>query len=91
MEGQGDQWSVKWMKNDKVSEEVSRTGANMRQLVKNILQGQEDVALGFIDLVKAYDMALMEITLAKLGLMGVPVVKVKMVTGSYEETKGNIR
>ena len=43
------------------------------------LEGQETVALGFIDLAKAFDTVPREKVMAKLRWMGVPYAKGRMV------------
>ena len=62
----------------------------LRQLVEKKLEGQENMALGFIDLKKAYDTVPRDMALATLRLMGVPETEVRMVEGTYEETKGRV-
>ena len=54
------------------------------------LEGQENMALGFIDLEKAYDTVPRDMTMATLRWMGVPEAEVRMVEGTYEETKGRV-
>ena len=58
----------------------------LRQLVEKKLEEQENMALGFIDLEKAYDTVPRD--MAMLNWMGVPEAEVRMVEGTYEETKG---
>ena len=48
------------------------------------------MGLGFIDLEKAYDTVLREMAMATLRWMGVPEPEVRMVEGTYEETKGRV-
>ena len=60
----------------------------LRQLVEKKLEGQENMALGFIDLEKAYDTVPRDVAMATLRWMGVPEVEVRMVEGTYEEKKG---
>ena len=48
------------------------------------------MALGFIDLEKAYDTVPRDMTMAMLRWMGVPETEVRMVEGTYEETKGRV-
>ena len=50
----------------------------LRQLVEKRLAGQENMALGFIDLEKAYDTVPSEMSMATLGWMGVPGAEVRM-------------
>ena len=54
------------------------------------LEGQENTALGFIDLEKAYDTVPRDMATATLRWMGDPEVEVRMVGGTYEETKGRV-
>ena len=54
------------------------------------LEGQENIALGFIDLEKANNIVLREMAMATLRWMGVPEAEVMMVEGTYEETKGRV-
>ena len=44
------------------------------------------MALGFVDLEKAFDTVPREIVMATLRWMGVPEVEVRMVEGIYEKT-----
>lgn len=48
------------------------------------------MAVGFINLEKAYDTVPRVIVMATLRWMGVPVAVVRMVIGTYEETKGSV-
>ena len=48
------------------------------------------MALGFIDLEKAYDTVQREMAMATLRWMGVPEAEVRMVEGTYEETKPTV-
>ena len=48
------------------------------------------MALSFIDFEKAYDKVPRDMTMATLRWMGVPVAEVRMVEGTYEETKGRV-
>ena len=54
------------------------------------MEGQENIALGFIDLEKANNIVLREIAMATLRWMGVPEAEVSMVEGTYEETEGRV-
>ena len=60
----------------------------LRQLMEKKLEGQENMALGFIDFEKAYDTVPRDMAMATLRWMGVPEAEVRMVEGTYEETKG---
>ena len=60
------------------------------QQVEKKLEGQDNMALEFVDLEKAYDTVLREMAMAMLRWMGVPEVEVRMVEGTYEETKGTV-
>ena len=57
------------------------------RLVEKKLEGQENTALGFIDLEKAYDTVPRDVAMATLRWKGVPEMMVGMVEGTYEETK----
>ena len=50
------------------------------QLMEKILEGQENIALGFIDLEKAYVTVSRDIALATLRWMGVPELKWKVLS-----------
>ena len=62
----------------------------LRQLVEKKLEGQENMAVEFIDLEKVYDTVSTEMAMATLRWMGVPEVEVRMVKGTYEETTGRV-
>ena len=64
--------------------------STLRQLVEKKLEGQENMALGFIDLEKAYDTVPRYMVMATLRWMGIPEAEVRMVEGTYEETKGRV-
>ena len=64
--------------------------STLRQLVEKKLEGQENMTLGFIDLEKTYDTVPRDMATAKLRWMGVPEAEVRMVEGTYEETKGRV-
>ena len=51
----------------------------------------DNVALEFIYLGKAYDTVPRDVAMATLSWMGVPMAEVRMVEGTYEETKGSVR
>ena len=57
---------------------------------KKLGLGQENMALGLIDLEKAYDTVLRYMAMATLRWMGVPDAEVRMVEGAFEETKGRV-
>ena len=48
------------------------------------------MALGFVDLEKAFDTVLREMVMATLRWMGVPEAEVKMVEGMYEKTTARV-
>ena len=48
------------------------------------------MALGFVDLVKAFDTVLREMVMATLRWMGVPEAEVRMVEGTYEKTTARV-
>ena len=54
------------------------------------LEGQQNMALGFIDLEKTYDTVPQDIAMATLRWMGVPEAEVRIVEGTYEETTGRV-
>ena len=58
------------------------------KLVEKKLEGHENTALGFIDLEKAYETVSKDMAMATLRWKGVPKAEVRMVEGTYEETKG---
>ena len=47
------------------------------------LEGQENIALGFVDLEKAHDTVPRDMAMATLRWMGVPEAEVRMVEGTY--------
>ena len=55
----------------------------LRQMVEKRLEVQGSMALGFVDLEKAFDT---EMVMATLRWMGVPEPEVRMVEGTYENT-----
>ena len=57
----------------------------LRQLVENKLEGQENMALGCINLEKTYDIVPRD--MVTLRWMNVPGAEVRMVEGTYEGTK----
>ena len=58
----------------------------LRQMVEKRLELQGSMALGFVDLAKAFDTAPREIVMATLRWMGVPEAEVRMGEGTYEKT-----
>ena len=60
------------------------------QLVEKKLEGQDDMVLGFSDLEKAYDTVSRDMAMATLRWMGVREAEVRMVEGTYEDTKGRV-
>ena len=59
----------------------------LRQMVEKILEVQGSMALGFVDLDKAFDTVPREMLMATLRWMGVPEAQVMMVEGMYEYEK----
>ena len=55
----------------------------LRQMVEKILEVQGSMALGFVDLEKAFDTVRM---MATLRWMGVPEAEVRMDEGMYDNT-----
>ena len=62
----------------------------LRQMVEKRLEVQGSMALGFVDLEKAFDTAPREIVMATLRWMGVPEAEVRMVEGTYEKTTARV-
>ena len=62
----------------------------LRQIVEKILEVQGSVALGFVDLEKAFDIVPREVVMATLRWMGVPEAEVRMVEGMYEKTTARV-
>ena len=62
----------------------------LRQLVEKKLEGHENMALGLIDLGKAYDIVPKDVAMATLRWVGVPEAEVRMIEGTYEETKRRV-
>ena len=58
----------------------------LRQMVEKRLEVQGSMALGFVDLEKAFNTVPREMVLATFRLMGVPEAEVRMVEGTYEKT-----
>ena len=55
-------------------------------MVEKRLEVEGSMALGFVDLEKAFDTAPREMVMATLQWMGVPDGEVRMVEGTYEKT-----
>ena len=63
----------------------------LRQLVEKRLEVQCEMALGFLDLEKAYDIVLREMVMVTLRWMGVPEAEeVKLVEGMSKVMKGRV-
>ena len=62
----------------------------LRQPVEKKLKGRENMGLGFIDLEKANDTVPRDMAMVTLRWMGVREAEVRMVEGTYEETKGRV-
>ena len=60
----------------------------LRQLVEKRLEMQGRMAVGFVDLEKAYDTVPRE--MATVRWMGVPEAEARMVEAMYERTKGRV-
>ena len=58
----------------------------LKQMVEKRLEVQGSMALGFIDLKKAFDTVPKEMVMATLRWMGIPEAEVRMVEGTYEKT-----
>ena len=62
----------------------------LRQMVEKRLEVQGSMALGFVDLDKAFDRVPREIVMATLRWMGVPEAEVRIVEGMYEKTTATV-
>ncbi len=62
----------------------------MRQMVEKILEVQGNMALGFIDLEKAFDTVPSEVVMATLRSMGVPEAEVTMGEGMCEKSTARV-
>ena len=58
----------------------------LRQMVEKRLELQVSLALGFVDLERAYDTVPREMVMATLGWMGVSEAEVGMAESTYEMT-----
>ena len=61
-----------------------------RQMAEKMLEMQGRMAVGFVDLEKAYDTVPREMVMATVRWMGVPEAEARMVVAMYERTKGRI-
>ena len=59
-------------------------------MVEKRLEVQGSMALGFVDLEKAFDTVTREMVMATLRWMGVPEAEVRMVEGTYEKTTARV-
>ena len=62
----------------------------LRQMVEQRLEVQGSMALGFVDLEKAFDTVSREMVMPMLRWMGVPEAEVRMVEGTYEKTTARV-
>ena len=62
----------------------------LKQMVEKRLEVQGSMALGFVDLEKAFDTVPREMVMATLRWMGVPEAEVRMVEGTYETTTARV-
>ena len=62
----------------------------LRQMVEKRLEMQGRMAVGFVDLEKAYDTVPREMVMATVRWMGVPEAEARMVEAMYERTKGRV-
>ena len=62
----------------------------LRQMVEKRLEMQGRMAVGFVDLEKAYDTVPREMVTATVRWMGVPEAEARMVEAMYERTKGRV-
>ena len=62
----------------------------LRQMMEKRLEVQGSMALGFVDLEKAFDEVPREMVMATLRLMGVPEAGVRMVEGTYAKTTARV-
>ena len=64
--------------------------SSLRQLGENTLEGQDDMALGFVDIEEACDTVPRETAMAKLRWMGIPKEEVKTAEDTKEEIQVRI-
>ena len=62
----------------------------LSQMVEKRLEMQWRMAVGFVDLEKAYDTVPREMVMATVRWMGVPEAEARMVEAMYERTKGRV-
>ena len=62
----------------------------LRQMVEKRLEVHGSVALGFVDLEKAFDTVPREMVMATLRWMGIPEAEVRMVEGTYKKTTARV-
>ena len=62
----------------------------LRHMVEKRLEVQGSMALGFVDLEKAFDTVPIEMVMATLRWIGVPEAEVRMVEGTYEKTTARV-
>ena len=62
----------------------------LRQMVEKRMEMQGRMAVGFVDLEKAYDTVPRETVMATVRWMGVPEAEARMVEAMYERTKGRV-
>ena len=62
----------------------------LRQMVEKRMDVQDNMALGFVDLEKAFDSVPREMVMATLRWMGAPEAEVRMVEGMYEKTTARV-
>ena len=62
----------------------------LKQMVEKRLEVQGSMALGFVDLEKAFDTAPREMMMATLWWMGVPEAEVRMVEGTCQKTTARV-
>ena len=62
----------------------------LRQMVEKRLDVQGSMALGFVDLEKAFDTGPRKMVMATLRWMGVPEAGVMMIEGTYEKTTARV-
>ena len=71
-------------------ERNSRRDVVLRQMVEKILEVQGCMALGFVDLEKAFDTVPSEMLMATQRWMGVPEAKLRMVESMYEKSTARV-